>query len=104
MPPRTGRPPKENPKDIRIQIRLDKEELQKLDECVKREASTRSEIVRKEAGKSILPDLLGKIKEETLQNVLDFRVTRCYNQLTVTQKEVKDVSENGKTHRRPQNP
>ena len=30
MPPRTGRPPKENPKDIRIQIRLDKEELQKL--------------------------------------------------------------------------
>ena len=45
MPPRTGRPPKENPKDIRIQIRL--EELQKLDECVKREASTRSEIVRK---------------------------------------------------------
>ncbi len=47
MSPRTGRPPKENPKDIRIQIRLDKEELQKLDECVKREASTRSEIVRK---------------------------------------------------------
>lgn len=47
MSPRTGRPPKENPKDVRIQIRLDNEYLRKLDECVRRDASTRSEIIRK---------------------------------------------------------
>ena len=47
MSPRTGRPPKENPKDIRIQIRLDKEYINKLDECVQRENSSRSEIIRK---------------------------------------------------------
>ncbi len=47
MSPRTGRPPKENPKDIRIQIRLDKEYINKLDECAKREGSSRSEIIRK---------------------------------------------------------
>nr|DAG39619.1 MAG TPA: Alginate and motility regulator [Bacteriophage sp.] len=46
MSPRTGRPPKENPKDIRIQIRLDTECLRKLDECVKRDSSTRSEVIR----------------------------------------------------------
>ena len=47
MSPRTGRPPKENPKDIRIQIRLDKEYIHKLDECVRRDNSTRSEVIRK---------------------------------------------------------
>lgn len=47
MSPRTGRPPKENPKDIRIQIRMDREYIRKLDECVKRNNSTRSEIIRK---------------------------------------------------------
>lgn len=47
MSPRTGRPPKENPKDIRIQIRLDKEDIRKLDECAKRDDCTRSEIIRK---------------------------------------------------------
>lgn len=47
MSPRIGRPPKENPKDIRIQIRLDKEYIHKLDECAKRDGSTRSGIIRK---------------------------------------------------------
>lgn len=46
MSPRTGRPPKDNPKDTRIQIRLDREYMQKLDECVKRYGSTRSEVIR----------------------------------------------------------
>lgn len=46
MSPRTGRPPKENPKDIRIQVRLDKCTLAKLDECAKVEQVTRSEIIR----------------------------------------------------------
>lgn len=47
MSPRTGRPPKENPKDTRIQIRLDKDYLDRLDACVKRDESSRSEVVRK---------------------------------------------------------
>ena len=47
MSPRTGRPPKENAKDIRIQVRLDKDYINKLDKCAKRDNSTRSEIIRK---------------------------------------------------------
>lgn len=47
MSPRTGRPPKENAKDIRIQVRLDKEYIQRLDECAERDGSTRSDIIRK---------------------------------------------------------
>jgi len=46
MSPRTGRPPKDNPKDTRIQIRLDKETLDKLDECAKNQQTTRSDIIR----------------------------------------------------------
>lgn len=46
MSPRTGRPPKDNPKDIRIQIRLDKDILDKLDECAKINQTTRSDIIR----------------------------------------------------------
>lgn len=46
MSPRTGRPPKENLKDIRIQIRLDKEILDKLDECAKVNKTSRSDIIR----------------------------------------------------------
>lgn len=44
---RTGRPPKENPKDTRIQIRLDKETLSKLDVCAESRKTNRSEIIRK---------------------------------------------------------
>lgn len=47
MSPREGRPKSENPKDIRIQIRLDRYTLEKLDRCVKRENSNRSAVIRK---------------------------------------------------------
>ena len=46
MSPRTGRPPKDNPKDTRIQIRLDKKTLDKLDSCADNKKTTRSEIIR----------------------------------------------------------
>ena len=46
MSPKTGRPPKENPKDTRIQIRLDKQTLEKLDVCAEHKKSNRSEIIR----------------------------------------------------------
>lgn len=45
--PRTGRPPKENPKNTRIQVRLDKDTIDKLDKCVERYGTTRSDVVRK---------------------------------------------------------
>lgn len=46
MPPRTGRPPAENPKDKRVQFRLDQEYLQKLEECAARENKSKSEVIR----------------------------------------------------------
>ena len=47
MSPKTGRPPKENPKSTRLQVRVDKEILAKLDLCAELSNSNRSEIVRK---------------------------------------------------------
>lgn len=46
MSPKTGRPKSENPKDTRIQIRIDKDTLTKLDECAEMQETTRSEVVR----------------------------------------------------------
>lgn len=46
MSPRTGRPHKGNPKDTRIQIRLDKETLEKLDKCAEKKNTTRSGVIR----------------------------------------------------------
>ncbi len=46
MSPRTGRPPKENTMDERIQVRASHEEIEKLDECAKLQKTTRSDIVR----------------------------------------------------------
>lgn len=47
MSPRTGRPKAEQPKDVRIQIRLDRQTLERLDEFAKSHSKTRSEIIRK---------------------------------------------------------
>lgn len=46
MSPKTGRPLKKDPKDTRIQVRLDKDTLNKLDICVDESKSNRSEILR----------------------------------------------------------
>lgn len=46
MSPKTGRPKSENPKDTRIQIRIDKDTLAKLDKCAEMQQTTRSEVVR----------------------------------------------------------
>lgn len=47
MSPRTGRPPKVDAKNVRIQIRADKDTIKKLDLCAEYENTTRSEIVRR---------------------------------------------------------
>ena len=46
MSPRTGRPPKDNTMDNRIQIRLDNETLEKLDKCAEAKKTTRSDVIR----------------------------------------------------------
>ena len=46
MAPRTGRPT-DSRENLRLQIRVDEQTLAELDECVKRDNSTRSEVVRK---------------------------------------------------------
>lgn len=46
MSPKLGQKIKENPKDTRIQIRLDKEMIDKLDCLVAEQNSDRSKIIR----------------------------------------------------------
>lgn len=50
MPSKTGRPLKDNPKDKRIQIRLDSNTLETLDKCAKVSNTTRSEVIRQGIG------------------------------------------------------
>lgn len=46
MSPPTGRPRSDNPKDIMIRVRMDKETVERLDECVEALQTTRSEVIR----------------------------------------------------------
>ena len=46
MSPRTGRPPSPNPKQMRTEIRLTKEDKEILDHCCKVTGKSKSEIVR----------------------------------------------------------
>ena len=57
MSPRTGRPTND-PKRERLQVRVSKETITELDECVKLDNSNRSEIVRK--GIKLVKDKLNK--------------------------------------------
>ncbi|MGN1480731.1 ribbon-helix-helix protein, CopG family [Porcipelethomonas sp.] len=41
-----GRPKSNNPKDVRLQIRADRETIKKLDYCAEKNHSSRSEVVR----------------------------------------------------------
>lgn len=46
MSPRTGRPKAENPKDIQLKIRADKQTIEDLDYCCKAKSLTRSDVIR----------------------------------------------------------
>lgn len=46
MSPRTGRPKSENPKNIQLKIRADKETIESLDYCCEKMDKTRSDIIR----------------------------------------------------------
>lgn len=46
MSPRTGRPKAENPKDIQLKIRADRNTINDLDFCCEKLDKTRSDIIR----------------------------------------------------------
>lgn len=46
MPPRTGRPKAENPKDIQLKIRADKQTITDLDFCCDKLQKSRSDVIR----------------------------------------------------------
>lgn len=46
MSPRTGRPKSDNPKDIQLKIRADKQTIEDLDFCCKKGNLNRSAVIR----------------------------------------------------------
>jgi predicted DNA-binding protein len=47
MSPRTGRPPSENPKDRGYRLRVNDDDLKKLDYCCKVLGLTKAEVIRR---------------------------------------------------------
>ncbi len=47
MSPRTGRPPKENPRNVNLNIRVTKDEAQLIQDCADRLETTRTEVIVK---------------------------------------------------------
>ena len=47
MSPRAGRPKSDNPKDIQLKIRADKNTVADLDYCCEKLNKTRSDVIRK---------------------------------------------------------
>lgn len=47
MSPRTGRPKSDNPKNVRLEIRLTQEQAQSLDECAKILETNRTDVINK---------------------------------------------------------
>ena len=46
MVAKVGRPSSDNPKDYMLRVRLDRETLERLDECCEATGKSRSEVVR----------------------------------------------------------
>lgn len=47
MSPRTGRPPKENPRNINLNIRITKEESERIKRCAEKLDVTRTDAIMK---------------------------------------------------------
>lgn len=45
MSPRTGRPPKENPRNVNLNIRITKEEAQRIQNCANKLNMTRTDTI-----------------------------------------------------------
>ena len=46
MSPRTGRPKADNPKDIQLKIRADKQTIEDLEYCCEKTLMTKSDVIR----------------------------------------------------------
>ena len=62
MSPRTGRPLSDNPRHERVETKMTKEELKKLDTCCQVTGKSRSEVIR--AGIEAIYASLDKLKEK----------------------------------------
>ena len=62
MSPRTGRPPSGNARQEKVETRMTKEELEKLDYCCKITKMSRSEVIR--AGINVIYSNLCKLEEK----------------------------------------
>lgn len=47
MSPRTGRPPKENPRNVNLNIRITKEESERIQKCADKLNMTRTDTIMK---------------------------------------------------------
>lgn len=50
MSPRTGRPPKENPRNVNLNIRITKEESKRIQDCADKLCMTRTDTLMKGIG------------------------------------------------------
>lgn len=50
MSPRTGRPPKENPRSVNLNIRITKEESKRIQKCADKLNMTRTDTIMKGIG------------------------------------------------------
>ena len=57
-----GRPPIDNPKDKRLQVRVDEKTIDLLDKCAKAKGTNRSEIVRE--GIELVSEKMGEETKE----------------------------------------
>lgn len=58
MSPRTGRPPKDNPRNINLNIRVTREEAKMIQDCAEILGTTRTEVIVK--GVKLVKDELDK--------------------------------------------
>ena len=75
MSPRTGRPKSENPKDIQLKIRADKQTIDDLEFCCEKKQMTKSDVIR--LGNQKVKDEVRKEKKIT-QTALVQNYGMCY--------------------------
>ena len=75
MSPRTGRPKSENPKDIQLKIRADKQTIDDLEFCCEKKQMTKSDVIR--LGIQKVKDEVRKEKKIT-QTALVQNYGMCY--------------------------
>ena len=79
MSPRTGRPPKENPRNVNLNIRVSKDEAEMLQRCAEKLGTTRTEIIIK--GVKMVEAEMDKKKIEIRRRGKQKRIPICTEKL-----------------------